>query len=89
MKKITGTFPSTSGLCRVHFYFYIPEKPKALLMLSHGMCEYIERYEEFAKFLCDNDIIFCGSDHIGHGKIIKTGTQEELCSDISGRSAGI
>lgn len=36
-------------------------------MLSHGMCEYIERYEEFARFLCDNDIALCGSDHIGHG----------------------
>ena len=70
MKKITGTFPSTSGLCRVHFYFYVPEKPKALLMLSHGMCEYIERYEDFAKFLCDNDIVFCGNDHIGHGNSI-------------------
>lgn len=70
MKKITGTFPSTSGLCSVHFYFYVPEKPKALLMLSHGMCEYIERYEDFAKFLCDNDIILCGNDHIGHGNSV-------------------
>lgn len=71
MKKITGTFPSTSGLCDVHFYIYTPEKPKALLMLSHGMCEYIERYEDFAKFLCDNDIAFAGNDHIGHGNSIR------------------
>lgn len=39
-------------------------------MLSHGMCEYIERYEEFAEFLCKNDIVFCGNDHLGHGNSI-------------------
>lgn len=70
MKKLKGTFPSASGLCRVHFYFYAPEKPKALVMLSHGMCEYAERYEEFAQFLCDNDIALCANDHIGHGNSI-------------------
>ncbi len=37
MKKITGKFESSSGLCDVRFYVYTPEKPKALLMLSHGM----------------------------------------------------
>lgn len=68
MKKVSGTFRSTSDLCDVRYYFYIPEKPKALLMLSHGMCEYIERYADFAKFLCDNDIVLCGNDHIGHGQ---------------------
>ncbi len=71
MKKITGRFPSASGLCDVNFYIYTPEKPKAVLMLSHGMCEYVERYEEFAKFLCDRDIALAGNDHIGHGNSIK------------------
>lgn len=71
MEKITGTFPSSGGLCDVHFYIYTPEEPKAVLMLSHGMCEYIERYEEFAQFLCDNDIAFAGNDHIGHGNSLK------------------
>lgn len=71
MKKITGTFPSTTGLCDIHFYIYKPEHPKAVLMLSHGMCEYIERYEEFAEFLCENDIAMCGNDHIGHGNSIR------------------
>ncbi len=70
MKKITGAFPSTSGLCDCQFYIWAPEKPKAALMLSHGMCEYIERYKEFAKFLYDNDIALCGNDHIGHGNSV-------------------
>lgn len=70
MKKSTGKFPSASGLCNVHFYIYTPEKPKAVLMLSHGKAEYLERYEGFAKFLCDNGIALCGNDHIGHGKSV-------------------
>lgn len=72
MKKITGTFDSASGLCKIHFYMYTPEKPKAVLMMSHGMCEYIERYENFAEFLCKNDIAFCGHDHVGHGKSVSS-----------------
>lgn len=67
MRKISGTFPSTSELCDVRFYIYTPESPKAVLMLSHGMCEYIERYENFARFMCENGIAVAGNDHIGHG----------------------
>lgn len=70
MKKIHGTFCSASGLCRVHYYFYLPENPKAAVMYSHGMCEYIERYEKLAQYFCDNGIAFCGCDHIGHGSSI-------------------
>ena len=70
MKKLTGTFPSTTGLCDCRFYIYTPEKPRAVVMLSHGMCEYIERYKEFAQFLCDSDIALCGCDHIGHGNSV-------------------
>lgn len=70
MKKLTGRFPSTSGLCDCQFYIYTPEKPKAAVMLSHGMCEYIERYTEFAEFLCQSDIALCGCDHIGHGNSV-------------------
>lgn len=75
MKKITGSFPSASGLCDARFYIYTPDEPKAVLMLSHGMCEYIERYEKFAEFLVGNDIAFAGNDHIGHGNSI---TDEEM-----------
>lgn len=70
MKKITGTFPSASGLCDIHFYIWTPVHPKAVIMLSHGMCEYIERYKEFAEFLCENDIALCGNDHVGHGRSV-------------------
>lgn len=70
MKKYKGTFPSASRLCRVHFYVYSPEKPRAVVMLSHGMCEYAERYRDFAQFLCGNDIALVGADHVGHGSSV-------------------
>lgn len=73
MKKITGTFPSAGGLCEVHYYIYTPDSPdktRAVVMLSHGMCEYIERYAEFAEFLCENGIALAGNDHIGHGNSV-------------------
>ena len=68
--RITGTFPSTSGLCRCRYYMYIPENPRAAVMLSHGMCEYFQRYCGFAEFLCRNGIALVGNDHIGHGNSV-------------------
>lgn len=70
MKFVTGTFPSTSGITRCRYYMYLPEEPKAALMVSHGMCEYIQRYRPFAEFLCENGIALVGNDHIGHGRSV-------------------
>lgn len=41
--------------------------PKAILQIIHGMAEYIERYDEFATFLNQNNILVVGHDHLGHG----------------------
>ena len=49
-----------------YFIFYPEEPPKAVLQISHGMCEYIERYEPFADFLTSKGIIVCGNNHLGH-----------------------
>ena len=44
------------------------EAIKAILQISHGMIEYVERYDEFAKFFNENGILVIGNDHLGHGK---------------------
>ena len=79
--KTTGFFESTAGdgekkSCK--YYIYEPEnhKSKAIVQISHGMCEYIERYEEFAELLVCWGFLVCGHDHIGHGKSV--GSEEEL-----------
>lgn len=68
-RKEIGTYTSANGTDTIFFYTYIPKREvKAILQLSHGMCEYIERYEPFAEFLMSKGIAFCGNDHLGHGR---------------------
>lgn len=67
-----GCFDSSDGINKVAYYIFEPkEKPSAIIQISHGMCEYIERYEEFADFICDEGIVVCGNDHLGHGNTAK------------------
>ena len=63
-------FDSTNLVNRVKGIIYIPENKeiKGILQICHGMCEYIDRYSDFAKYLCENGYIVCGHDHVGHGK---------------------
>ena len=71
MIKTTGTFKSSDKITDVMYCVYMPEReinPKAILQISHGMCEYIERYEKLAEFLTANGVVVCGNDHLGHGK---------------------
>lgn len=47
-------------------------KPKAVVQIIHGMCEYAERYAPFAEFLNKHGYIVCADDHLGHGKSAQT-----------------
>lgn len=64
------TFLSHDTKSRVASYVFIPkcEAPRAILQISHGMCEYVLRYEAFAREMCKKGFIVCGNDHIGHGE---------------------
>lgn len=65
--KKTGTFLSSNGITQIKYYIFEPyHTPKAILQLSHGMCDYIERYQTFISFLTSQDILVCGNDHLGH-----------------------
>jgi len=41
--------------------------PHAIVQISHGMAEHIERYDEFATFLVSKGIFVYSNDHRGHG----------------------
>lgn len=43
---------------------------RGIVQLIHGMEEHIDRYDHFARFLCDNGFIVVGHDHLGHGKSV-------------------
>lgn len=57
------------GEVAVKGYKWIKDtEPNYLLIISHGMAEVIDRYEEFAEFLLENNIFVYGHSHRGHGK---------------------
>ena len=62
-------FDSANAGDREAGYFYdLPgQTPCAVIQISHGMCEYIGRYQEFAAFMVRNGFAVCGNDHLGHG----------------------
>ncbi len=66
-------FPSKDGNTEIHTMEWRPAgEVKAVLQLCHGMVEYIERYDEFAEFMCGQGYYVVGNDHLGHGKSVQS-----------------
>lgn len=72
MKKEEFYFDSRDNKSRIHAVRYLPEEqdPVCVVQIIHGMAEYIERYEEFARFLTKQGCVVTGNDHLGHGKSV-------------------
>ena len=68
------TFLSNDGKTAVHAVKWTPDSGeyKAILQISHGMVEFIERYTTFAEFLTSKGYMVVGHDHIGHGDSVAT-----------------
>lgn len=47
------------------------ESIRAIVQISHGMSEYVDRYDGFATFLAQHGILVIGNDHLGHGETAK------------------
>ena len=70
---IDFTLPSTVPGRTLHGFRCVPEgQVRAVLQLSHGMVEYIDRYRPLAEYLADRGILVTGHDHLGHGASIRT-----------------
>ena len=62
------SFPS-SGKGEIHARCWMPEnKPVAVVQLVHGIAEHVQRYDDFASFLCEQGYLVVAQDHMGHGK---------------------
>ncbi|WP_317856314.1 alpha/beta hydrolase [Chakrabartyella piscis] len=72
MNRHQYNLPSKDGINKIHCVHWQAEKPVALLQIVHGMTEFIERYDDFARFLCSHNISVVGHDHLGHGETAKT-----------------
>lgn len=70
IKREEFTFDSRDHLSKIYAFRWIPEtdKPVCIVQIVHGMAEYIERYDEFARFLASHGMIVIGEDHLGHGR---------------------
>lgn len=66
-------YPSKDGQTRIHAIEWVPDgNIKAILQISHGMVEYIDRYDEFARFLNERGFYIVGQDHLGHGESVQS-----------------
>lgn len=73
MKKEVFYFDSNDNLTKIKAVKYIPDgNIVAILQIAHGMVEFIERYEDFAKYLTDKGYLVVGNDHLGHGDSVVT-----------------
>ena len=68
------TFLSNDGKTEVYALKWTPDSGecKAILQITHGMVEFIERYATFAEFLTEKGYMVVGHDHIGHGASVAT-----------------
>ena len=70
------TFPSSDAATQLHAAEWLPEEPtaiRAVLQISHGVSEYILRYEPLAQYLTERGFAVAGHDHLGHGGSVPTG----------------
>ncbi len=80
MRKEELYFDSRDNVSKIHAVKWIPdETPVSILQIVHGMAEYIERYEEFANFLVERNVLVVGEDHLGHGKSIGNNPKGYFC----------
>lgn len=88
------SIPSADGLTSLAAYAILPaSSPRAMVQISHGMCEYFLRYEGFAEYLAEQGILVFGHDHLGHGHsaaraedlgfTVAGGGADCLCKDVA------
>ena len=72
-QMIDFTLPSSAPGRMLHAFRCVPEgKVRAIVQLSHGMVEFIDRYKPLAEYLAARGILVTGNDHLGHGGSIRT-----------------
>ena len=76
---------SSDNQTQLAAYCVVPDAPRAMVQISHGMCEYFLRYTPFAEFLAQNGFLVFGHDHLGHGNSAKT--SDDLGFTVKGGGA--
>lgn len=85
MTRTEGSYPSSNQKDTIFYTLWMPDgNPRGIVQIVHGMDEYVERYSEFAEFLCENGLIVCGNDHLGHGRSAVTDEDLGYFADSDG-----
>lgn len=67
------TYLSNDKATKIHAMEWRGKGPvRAILQIAHGMQEFIDRYDDFARFLADQGFLVVGNDHLGHGASIRS-----------------
>lgn len=63
------TFSSGDGKTKVHGIEWKPGDAGyvGVVQIIHGMVEFVDRYDGFARFLAERGFVVVGHDHLGHG----------------------
>ncbi len=65
------SFRSSDEVTTIQGYVWKPAgKPKGIVQLTHGMVEYILRYDELATKLSEAGYVVFGTDLLGHGRSV-------------------
>ncbi len=78
-------FTSSEGNKQIFYDTVEPEcKPKAVVQVIHGMCEYFGRYVDFSRFMTENGYAVVGDDHLGHGRTAEKDEDKGFFADNNG-----
>ncbi|HZK29278.1 MAG TPA: alpha/beta hydrolase [Clostridia bacterium] len=73
MERKTEHLRSSDGKTDLYLQVWDPgDRPRAVLQIAHGMVEFIDRYDRFARALASEGILVAGHDHLGHGNSVTT-----------------
>lgn len=81
-EKRDFSFLSADGIHQIHAVAWYADGPvRGVVQLTHGLSEYILRYDRFARFLNSHGFHVVGHDHLGHGQSV-TGPGEYGCFPV-------
>ncbi len=67
MQQRNEAFGLGDGL-QLYTQSWLPDTPKAVVVISHGYAEHSSRYQHFASYLVENGFAVYALDHRGHGR---------------------
>ena len=80
------SYPSSDGKNTVFATVYAPKngEVRGVVQLSHGMIDYVARYEALADFLTGAGFVFAGNEHLGHGRTAAAASDFGFFADKDG-----